>query len=255
MAILEERPRDPECSDDEDVAMTSRHLYTSLSVAAAGAVVFLLMPGVSAAQAPAGGGQKLAPLPIVLPQPVFEGTPRNLRVPNLEKPRYKAREPFLAPEGVKNVARRKTVVSSDTAPIIGELSMLTDGDRSGEEGSYVELGPGKQHVTVDLGAPHEIYAVLFWHFHNAPRIYFDVVIQIADDAGFSKNVRTLMNNDHDNTSRLGTGPDMNYIETSEGRLVDGKGAVARFVRLYSHGNNANELNHYVEVEVYGRPSK
>jgi len=110
-------------------------------------------------------------------------------------------------------------------------------------------------VTVDLGAPHEIYAVLFWHFHNSPRIYFDVVVQIADDPGFTKNVRTLMNNDHDNTSGFGRGTEMNYIETSEGRLVDAKGAIARYVRLYSNGNSANELNHYVEVEVYGRPPK
>ena len=207
------------------------------------------------AQAPAAGGQKLVPIPIVLPQPVFEGTPRNLKVPNLEPARWKARAPFLAPEGVKNVARRKAVTGSDELPIIGELSMITDGDRSGEEGAFVEIGPGKQHVTVDLGAPHEIYAVLFWHFHNSPRIYFDVVVQIADDPGFTKNVRTLMNNDHDNTSGFGRGTEMNYIETSEGRLVDAKGAIARYVRLYSNGNSANELNHYVEVEVYGRPPK
>lgn len=207
------------------------------------------------AQAPTSAGQKLQPLPIVLPQPMFEGTPRNLRVANLEKPRYKAREPFLAPEGVKNVARRKKVVSSDMQPIIGDLAMLTDGDRSGEEGSYVELGPGKQHVTLDLGAPHEIYAVLFWHFHNSPRVYFDVIVQMADDADFKQNVRTLFSNDHDNTSGLGAGRDMNYVETSEGRLVDGRGGIARFVRLYSSGNNANELNDYVEVEVYGRPAK
>jgi hypothetical protein len=133
--------------------------------------------------------------------------------------------------------------------------MLTDGDRTGEEGSYVELGPGTQHVTVDLGAPHEIYAVLFWHFHNSPRVYFDVIVQIADDAGFTRNVRTLMNNDHDNTSGLGRGTEQNYIETSEGRLVDGKGAIARYVRLYSNGSSANDLNHYVEVEVYGRPPR
>jgi hypothetical protein len=215
----------------------------------------LSLPAPAGAQAPASGQQKLVPLPIVLPQPVFEGTPQNLKVPNLEKPRWKAREPFLAPEGVKNVARRKPVVSSDKEPVIGELSMITDGDRSGEEGSYVELGPGKQHVTIDLGAPHEIYAVLFWHFHNAPRVYFDVVVQLADDAGFTKNVRTVFNNDHDNTSGLGAGKDMNYVETSEGRLVDAKGAIARYVRLYSNGNNQNGLNHYVEVEVYGRPSK
>jgi hypothetical protein len=235
--------------------MNSRHLRGVLAALSLGAVLLPATPGRAADQATAAGGQKLVPIPIVLPQPVFEGTPRNLRVPNLEKPRYKAREPFLAPEGVKNVARRKTVVSSDTAPIIGELAMLTDGDRSGEEGSYVELGPGRQHVTVDLGAPHEIYAVLFWHFHNSPRVYFDVVVQVADDAGFSKNVRTLFNNDHDTSSKLGAGPDMNYIETSEGRLVDGRGGIARYVRLYSNGNNANELNHYVEVEVYGRPAK
>ena len=234
--------------------MKTRNPFIFCGCTLATALVFAALAPVLA-QAPAGGGEKLAPIPIVLPQPVFEGTPRNLKVANLEPARWKARAPFLAPEGVKNVARRKTVVSSDTAPVIGELPMLTDGDRSGEEGSYVELGPGKQHVTVDLGVPHEIYAVLFWHFHNAPRVYLDVVVQVADDAGFTKNVRTLFNNDHDNTSGLGVGKDMNYVETSEGRLVDGKGTVARYVRLYSNGNNANKLNHYVEIEVFGRPPR
>jgi hypothetical protein len=221
-----------------------------------GALAVLTLSWTTGAQTPsAAGGQKLVPLPIVLPQPVFEGTPRNLKVPNLEKPRWKAREPFLAPAGVKNVARRKPVTSSDMAPIIGDLQMITDGDRSGEEGSFVELGPGKQYVTIDLGAPQEIYAVLFWHFHNAPRIYFDVIVRLADDADFKTNVRTLFNNDHDNTSGLGAGPDMNYVETSEGRLVDARGALARYVRLYSNGNDGNNLNHYVEVEVFGRPPK
>jgi len=235
------------------MTMNSRYLRSCPAALALAAILFLAMPVLPGAQTPAAG-QKLVAIPAVLPQPVFEGTPRNLKVPNLEKPRYKAREPFLAPEGVRNVARRKTVLSSDVAPIIGDPPMVTDGDKSGEEGSYIELGPGKQHVTVDLGAPHEIYAVLFWHFHNSPRVYFDVVVQIADDPGFTKNVRTLMNNDHDNTSGLGAGKDMNYVETSEGRLVDGKGAIARYVRLYSNGSNANELNHYVEVEVFGRPA-
>jgi len=234
--------------------MKTPSLFT-LCVCTLAATLALAMTAPVRAQAPAGGGQKLVPIPIVLPQPVFEGTPRNLKVPNLEPARWKARAPFLAPEGVKNVARRKTVTSSDPEPVVGELSMLTDGDRTGEEGSFVEIGPGKQHVTVDLGAPHEIYAVLFWHYHNSPRVYFDVIVQIADDAAFSKNVRTLMNNDHDNTSGLGRGTEQNYIETSEGRLVDGKGAIARYVRLYSNGSSANELNHYVEVEVYGRVPK
>ena len=230
-------------------------MAVSVSVSAFTALMMLAMPVPTAAQAPAAGGQKLVPLPVVLPQPMFEGTPQNMKVPNLEKPRYKARDPFLAPAGVVNVARRKKVVSSDVAPVMGDMSMITDGDRTAEEGSEVELGPGRQQVTVDLGAMHEIYAVLFWHFHRTPRVYLDVVVQIADDQAFTRNVRTLFNNDHDNASGLGAGKDMNYVETSEGRLVDAKGSLARYVRLYSNGNSANELNHYIEVEVFGRPVK
>ena len=52
---------------------------------------------------------------------------------------------------------------------------------------------------------------------------------------------TIFNNDHDNTSKLGAGSEMNYVETSEGRLVDAKGGLARYVRLISNGNNADEI--------------
>lgn len=224
-------------------------------------VSLCLLPGTVGAQAPAaakaqaGAGAKLVPLPIQLPKPMFEGTPQNLSVPNLQKPLGKAREPFLAPAGVTNVAKGKKVTSSDMEPVIGEIEQVTDGDKKGAEGSFVELGPGVQHVTIDLGAPHEVFAVLFWHFHKTPRVYFDVVVQLADDADFKTNVRTIFNNDHDNTAGLGAGKDMNFVETSEGKLVDAKGAKARFVRLHSRGNNANELNHFVEVEVFGRPAK
>jgi hypothetical protein len=216
-----------------------------------------VLPAALHAQAPAASGaaEQLVPIPIQLPKPMFEGTPQNLTVPNLLKPLGRPREPFLAPAGVTNVAKGKKVASSDMEPVIGDLEQVTDGDKKGAEGSFVELGPGVQHVTVDLGAVHEVFAVLFWHFHKTPRVYFDVVVQLADDAAFKKNVRTVFNNDHDNTAGLGAGKDMNYVETSEGKLVDAKGARARFVRVYSRGNNANDLNHYVEVEVFGRPAK
>ena len=220
---------------------------------AAPALLALLLPAAVRAQAPAAGD--LQPLPIQLPKPMFEGTPQNLKVPNLQKPLGRARDPFLAPAGVTNVAKGKKVTSSDMEPIIGELVQVTDGDKKGADGSYVELGPAVQHVTIDLGAPHEVFAVVAWHFHKTPRVYFDVIVQLADDAGFTKNVRTIFNSDNDNTIGLGAGQDMNYVETSEGKLVDAKGGKARYVRLYSRGNNANELNHYVEVEVFGRPAK
>jgi hypothetical protein len=235
---------------------TEPHRPALRAAALATAAALVLAPGAfaQAAKAPAAGGQ-LVPLPIQLPKPMFEGTPQNLTVPNLQKPLGKPRDPFLAPAGVAVVSKGKPVTSSDSEPVIGDLEQVTDGDKKGAEGSFVELGPGVQWVQIDLGAPQEIFAILFWHFHKTPRVYFDVIVQVADDAAFKKNVRTLFNNDNDNTSGLGAGQDMNYIETSEGKLVDAKGAKARFVRLYSKGNNANELNHYVEVEVWGRPAK
>ena len=198
---------------------------------------------------------ELVPLDIKLPKPMFVGTPQNIQVPNLEKPLGKARPPFLAPAGTVNVAAGKPVVSSDEEPIIGEIEMITDGDKEGADGSYVELGPFLQHVTIDLGAKYDIYAVLLWHFHKQAGVYFDVVVQAADDPDFITNVRTLFNNDQDNSAGLGIGSDMHYVETSEGKLIDAKGVQARYVRLYSNGNSSNDLNHYIEVEVFGKPAK
>ena len=40
---------------------------------------------------------------------------------------------------------------------------------------------------------------------------------------------------------------------AEGKLFEPNGAKGRYVRLYSKGNTTNDLNHYVEVEVYGLP--
>lgn len=198
---------------------------------------------------------EMVPLKIELPKPMFVGTPQNIQVPNQEKPRTKAREPFLAPAGTKNVAFGKPVTSTDKEPIIGEIEMITDGDKEAADGSYVELGPFPQSVTIDLGAKYNIYAILVWHFHKQARVYFDVVVQVADDPDFITNVRTFFNNDRDNSSGLGIGKDLHYVETSEGKLIDAKGVQARYVRLYSNGNSSNELNHYIEVEVFGKVVK
>jgi len=196
---------------------------------------------------------QLVPLPLVLPKPMFEGTPQNLKVPNLEKPLGRPRPPFLAPAGVANAAKGKPVSSSTPDPVTGDLDMVTDGEKSGADGAYVELGPGVQHITIDLEAKHVIYAILFWHYHKEARAYRDVVVQVADDPDFITGVRTLFNNDHDNTAGLGIGKDLAYVDTAEGKLIDARGVEARYVRLYSNGNTANNLNHYVEVEVWGKP--
>jgi len=199
----------------------------------------------------------LVPIDIKLPKPMFVGTPQDTKVPNLEKPLGKARPPFLAPEGTTNVALNKPVSSSDEEPIIGEIEMITDGDKEAADGSYVELGPFVQHVTIDLEGMYDIYAIVVWHYHKQARVYFDVVVQVADDADFITNVKTVFNNDIDNSAGLGVGTDKHYTETNEGKLIDvlSKGIKARYVRLYSNGNTSNDLNHYIEVEVYGKPAK
>jgi hypothetical protein len=53
---------------------------------------------------------------------------------------------------------------------------------------------------------------------------------------------------------LGLGKDLEYIENYLGKLIDAKGVRGRYVRLYSRGNTSNDLNHYIEVEVYGKPA-
>ena len=196
--------------------------------------------------------QKLVPIPLDLPQPGYEGTPQNLKVANLEK--YAKRAPFLVPAGIVNVAKGKKVTSSDKTAPAEDLAMITDGDNTQVDWNFVELARGTQFITIDLGAVHEIYAVVFWHFY-APRVYFCTVVQIADDAGFTKNVHTIFSNDLENKTGTGIGKGMNYVESYQGKLADGKGSLARCVRLYSNGNNVDALNHYIEVEVYGRPAK
>lgn len=196
---------------------------------------------------------KLVPLELELPEAMFQGTPKGIRVANLRKPDDGVRPPFLVPVGTANVALGKPVVASDEEPIIGEIEMITDGDKEAADGSYVELGPFLQHVTIDLESPHEIFAVLVWHYHKEARAYLDVIVQTADDPDFVTNVTTLFNNDIDNSAGLGVGTDMNYVETYKGELIDAKGPKARYVRLYSNGNSTDDLNHYIEVEVYGRP--
>ena len=205
----------------------------------------------AAAQAPPSAGQ-LVPLEIKLPKPMFVGTPTNISEPNLEKPLGRPRPPFLVPAGTKNVAFKKAVTSSDEQPVIGELSMVTDGDKEAAEGSFVELGPNLQYVTIDLKTRNTIYAIVLWHYHKQAVVYRDVIVQVADDPDFITNVQTVFNNDIDNSSGRGVGKDMSYVETAEGKLIDAKGVQGRYVRLYSRGNTANDLNHYIEVEVYGK---
>ena len=198
---------------------------------------------------------KLVPIEVKLPSAQFIGTPQDIRAPRIKPVRTKPYPPFLAPVGTRNVALGKPVSSSDPEPVIGDLAMVTDGDKEASEGSFVELGPLLQHITIDLQAEHEIYGIRLWHYHQQPRVYFDVIVQASNDPNFTTAVTTIFNNDMDNSAKLGKGKAMHYVDTHFGELIDARGAHARYVRLHSNGNTTDDLNHYIEVEVYGRPVK
>jgi hypothetical protein len=210
-----------------------------------------------------------------------------------QKPRQKSGEKFLVPQGTKLLSRGVKVTNDYDDPImdpiIGKLEMITDGNKEGNKeflGWYyeyvVELCPS-EWVQLDLGKSYALYAILVWHYYSPesydhrvqcphcdmdnawPREYQDVVVQISNDPAFKKDVITVFNNDHDNSSGLGKGKDDTYVETSEGRWINPKGVEGRYVRLYSRGYSSlptkdskddpskySPMNHYIEVEVYGK---
>lgn len=196
--------------------------------------------------------EALVPLKIEFPPPMLTGTPVPAKLANMEAPNVKPPQ-IMVPAGVTNLAKGKKVTSSDPAPVIGDLTLITDGDKESEEGFFVELDRGLQWVQIDLGASAELYAIAVWHYHSQARAYLQMVVQVSDDPEFKKDVKTLFNNDDKNVAGFGVGTSPAYLEKNTGRVIPANKAVARYVRLYSAGNTANELNHYIEVEVFGRP--
>ncbi len=182
-----------------------------------------------------------------MPNPLLVGTPVPVNIPNLEPKLTGKRPAFLVPAGTVNLSKGKKVSASDKDPVVGTLDLLTDGDKEGDEGSWVELSPNKQWVQIDLEKEASIYAIIVWHFHSQERAYRDVVVQVSNDPTFSKDVTTVFDNS-------AAGKDRPYIENYQGKLIDTKGAKGRYVRLLSNGNTTNKLNHYIEVEVFGKPA-
>lgn len=193
----------------------------------------------------------LVELKIELPPVALVGTPQPIRVP-AERLAPAQTSSVKIPKGCTNLAAGKTVTASDKNPIVGEPAYLTDGDKDGDEGYEVELAPGLQWIQIDLGEAADIFAIALWHYHRQKRVYHDVVIQVSDDPAFKKDVKTVFNNDFDNSAKLGKGEDKVYIETHAGKIIPVNGVHGRYVRFYSRGNTSDSGNHYIEAEVYGK---
>lgn len=213
----------------------------------------LMAVGVVAAEEKSATTRKsneLVPINIALPKPAWIGTMKDLPK-GVEQAPTKPRPPLMLPAGTANLAMNRPVTSSDKE-VLDKLPMITDGDKEGAASSFVELARGVQWVQIDLGASADIRAVVVWHCHDRPNVYRDVVVQVSDDVDFIDGVRTIFNNDLDNSAGLGLGKDREYVEHYSGKLIEAPGGIkARYIRLHSNGNIEEEMNRYVEVEVYG----
>jgi hypothetical protein len=223
--------------------------FLSVSVAVAAAAV-----SVRAADAAKGSG--LVPLEIKLPNPGFKGTPAEVKTNAFTEP-FPEKQPALpmVPAGLQNLAAGAKVTCSDKNATSESIAKITDGDKEASEQSIIYLRKGVQWVQLDFGGPQEIYAVALWHAHDAAKVYRAVVVQVADDADFITNVRTLFSNDQENISGLGVGTDREYFETHFGKTINAKGVKARYLRTYSKGSTQSALNEYTEIEVYGRRAR
>lgn len=183
------------------------------------------------------------------------GNPKGLKPPHLRAKGQRAA--FKVRPGMENLALYKPVTASEAEPIRGDLDQINDGLKKSGEFDYVELAPELGWVQIDLGKPRGIHAVVIWHFYKNATIYNDVIVRVADDAAFTTNVRTLFNNDHDNSAKMGAGGDKAFYTRWWGEIVDARGGdydgtTARYVRVYTAAGMEDEPPRFVEVAVYGK---
>ena len=195
-----------------------------------------------------------------LPAPHSSGTPKEIKSENLEPDPGpgKYRAPIMVEaEFAKKLTNEDTKVTTSEEAVTGDNEYVVDGDKTPDATSMLQLPGGLQWVQLDLGAEHQISAICVWHDQGDERVYKDVIMQIAADADFSTGVKTVFNNDHDNSAKLGKGTDKEYRERNDGRPVscldkDGRPAKGRYVRVYSNGSTSEPVNNYIEIEVFGK---
>ena len=237
---------------------------TISALAASALAALMIVPAAQAAPTKKAPAKPIAKAPTKvdnakadfnLPEKCYQGTPRNVANTTADKPTDKLRAPIYLPKGAKVVSKGAKVTASDEYPIVGTLSLVTDGIKDGTEGNWVELGPGTQWVQIDLGKPTTMYGVLLWHFHGESRVYRDVVVQTSNDANFV-SASTIYNNDQDNSSGLGAGKQREFYDTYQGQWIGfSKPQKARYIRFYSRGNTSDPQNQYIEAEVWGDTAK
>lgn len=151
---------------------------------------------------------------------------------------------------IKNLALGKKITSSVA---FSNMGVINDGVKNNTN-AYSEdypNGSGLQWIQFDLGKRYDISEVNIWRYWNDKRTYRDLIVRLSNTSDFTGEVKTVFNNDTNNSAGFGTGTDGEYVETSAGKSISFNEINARYVRVYSGGSTANTNNHFVEVEVMG----
>ena len=201
------------------LAWTRWGKWASASVLLISCLFFLIQ--VSDTKAPSStGDSELEEWQMNFPPPAYVGTPSQKVSTGTDRLSQQPQLSLLLPVDARaNVASGKPITCSAPLVLEGDLSLVTDGNKSSD--SYVSLGPGLQWIQVDLGEVHEIYGVVVWHDYSTPSVYNDVIVAISDDPSFEVGVSVVFNNDADGSSGLDyeLGGDPAYLETNYGRII------------------------------------
>jgi len=148
-----------------------------------------------------------------------------------------------------NLAAGKQTTSSVA---FSNLQRVTDGNKNTNNYADSYTNSGIQWIQIDLGTSKNMGDIKLWHYFGDSRKYHDVVVQLSNDPAFASGVTTVYDNDTNNSTGRGTGTKSEYTETSAGLDIPFNAVSARYVRFYSNGSTANNYNHYVEIEIYGK---
>lgn len=161
-------------------------------------------------------------------------------------------EPYPYPNlSSTNILQGKLPTSGSTPIAFGrDYNKATDGDKVTT--IWTETTKGQPSIlTYDLGEVYNITDFNMWHYYGDNRQYHDVTVTVSNDPTYADSSTVIVfNNDSDNSLGYGSGTDLEYAETQEGKLIKMPQPVqGRYVRFTINGNSVNDGNQIVELEV------
>lgn len=152
---------------------------------------------------------------------------------------------WIDPNPLRNLSAGLTSITwsnNSTGNIHGTPGILTDGKTaSGSTSTYANRGYSTDgqpvKATLDLGDVYSVNEIAVWHYSG--RTYYDTIVEVSED-GITWH--TIFDSKVHGT----------YAETSAGKKHIFPERPVRYVRDGIRGSTANNDNHWVEIQVFGK---